>query len=69
MKTSGLDGEDGSVWVRPSLSADRWLNFGDWDQFMTELRLEDEQSFYNFVRQEPRMFDELLQRVGTRITK
>ena len=36
---------------------------------MTELRLEDEQSFFNFVRLEPRMFDELLQRVGPRITK
>lgn len=58
-----------SVWVRPWLSADRRLHFGDWDQLMTELRLEDEQSFYNFVRLEPQMFDELLQRVGRRITK
>lgn len=58
-----------SVWVRPWLSAERRLHFGDWDQLMTELRLEDEPSFYNFVRLEPRMFDELLQRVGPRITK
>lgn len=58
-----------SVWVRPWLSAERRLHFGDWDQLMNELRLEDEPSFYNFVRLEPAMFDELLQRVGPRIRK
>ena len=36
---------------------------------MQELRLEDEGSFFNYLRMEPAMFDELLQRVGPRIAK
>ena len=36
---------------------------------MQELQLEDEGSFYNYLRMEPAMFDELLQRVGPRIAK
>ncbi|XP_050689716.1 putative nuclease HARBI1 [Eriocheir sinensis] len=47
----------------------RRVQFGDFSQLMQELRLEDEGSFYNYLRMEPAMFDELLQRVGPRITK
>jgi len=36
---------------------------------MDELRNEDEASFANFLRMHPAMFDELLARVGPRITK
>jgi len=36
---------------------------------MEELRVEDPQSFFNYLRMEPAMFDELVQRVGPRIEK
>jgi hypothetical protein len=36
---------------------------------MTELRMEDTSSFFNYLRMEPMMFDELLHRVGARIEK
>jgi hypothetical protein len=36
---------------------------------MVELRNEDQRSFKNFLRMPPEMYDELLQRVGPRITK
>jgi len=38
-------------------------------RLMNELRVEDPQSFYNYLRMEPAMFDELVQRVGPRIEK
>jgi len=38
-------------------------------RLMDELRAEDTQSFYNYLRMEPAMFDELVQRVGLRIEK
>ncbi|KAK7093419.1 hypothetical protein V1264_007179 [Littorina saxatilis] len=40
-----------------------------YDQLMVELRNEDHASFTNFLRMSPAMFDELLARVGPRITK
>jgi hypothetical protein len=58
-----------TMWVRPWLAADRRLQFGQYDQLMEELRLEDEQSFRNYLRMEPALFDEILQRVGPAITK
>jgi hypothetical protein len=36
---------------------------------MEELRMEDQQSFFNFLRMPPEMFDELLNRVGPRIRR
>lgn len=56
-------------WVRPWLDADRRLNYGHYNRLMEELRLEDCESFRNFLRVEPAMFDELLNRIGPRITK
>ena len=50
-----------SCWVRPWLSAERRLQFGHYDRLM-----EDQQSFFNFLRMPPEMFDELLNRVGPR---
>jgi len=35
----------------------------------SELRVEDPQFFFNYLRTEPGMFDELVQRVGPRIEK
>ena len=42
---------------------------GIYDQLMMELRNEDPASFTNFIRMPPDMFEELLERVGPRITK
>jgi len=36
---------------------------------MAELRMEDQQSFFNFLKMPPHMFDELLKRVGLRCHK
>jgi len=36
---------------------------------MTELRREDQQSFFNFLRMPAEMFDELINRVGRRIQR
>jgi len=54
-------------WVRPWIG--RRCHYGIYDQLMAELRNEDEASFTNFLRMPPAMFDELLTRVGPRITK
>ena len=43
--------------------------FGIYDQLMVELRNEDPASFTNCLRMTPYMFEELLDRVGPRITK
>jgi hypothetical protein len=56
-------------WVRSWLTANRRLQFGHYDQLMRELRMEDTSSFFNYLRMEPQMFDELLHRVGHRIQK
>ncbi|CAG2195955.1 unnamed protein product [Mytilus edulis] len=52
-----------SFWIRPWLATDRRLQFGHYDQLMNELRIEDEPSFFNFLRMPPVMFDELPYRV------
>lgn len=56
-------------WVRPWLAASRRLTHGHYHRLMRELRLEDTASFINFMRMEPQMFDELVARVSTRITR
>ena len=55
------------MWVRPWIL--RREELGCYDQLMVELRLEDPKAFHNFMRMTPDMFDELLARVGPRITK
>ena len=54
-------------WVRP------WLLilslYGQFEQLMPELEGEDPASFRNFVRMEPAMFRELINRLGPRISK
>ena len=54
-------------WVPPWLSADGRLQFGHYDQLLRELRMEDNFSFFNYMRMEPLMFDEILNRVSPRI--
>ena len=56
-----------NFWVRPWLQTERRLLYGHYDRLMEELRQEDQQSFFNFIRMPPEMFDELLNRVGPRI--
>ncbi|XP_063442822.1 putative nuclease HARBI1 [Mytilus trossulus] len=56
-------------WVRPWLTQERRLMFGHYDRLMQELRMEDQQSFFNFLRMPPEMFDEILNRVGPRIQR
>ena len=56
-------------WSRAWLGPQRRRQFGLYDQLMVELRREDPKSFINFMRMPPEMFDEILQRVGPRITK
>ena len=45
------------------------MQFGIYEQLLLELRTEDQRGFKNFMRMPPEMFDELLDRVGPRITK
>lgn len=56
-------------WVRTWLTPERRLAVGHYHQLMQELRLDDQASFYNFLRITPPMFDELLQRILPLIEK
>ena len=58
-----------SCWVRPWLSVERRLQFGHYDRLMVELRMEDQQSFFNFLRMPAEMFGDLVNRVGPRCHK
>ena len=44
------------------------LMYGHYHRLMRELRMEDTSSFCNFMRMEPQMFDELVDRLSPRIT-
>ena len=44
-------------WLKP----ERRIAVGHYYQLMEELRLDDQESFYNFLRVTPPMFDELLE--------
>ena len=54
-------------WVRPWLS--RRPIYGHYEQLMNELLRENHTNFRNFLRVEPEMFFELVERVGPRIQK
>ena len=54
-------------WVRPWVLRRPLL--GQYSRLMQELELEDEMAFKNFVRVEPAMFHELVQRLTPRIEK
>ena len=49
--------------TRPWLTADRMLQLGRYVKLMGELRMTDS-SFFIYMRMEPSMFDEILNRVG-----
>ena len=57
-----------AFWVRPWLSVPRRLMYEHYHCLMRELRMEDTASFCNFMRMEPQMFDELVDRLSPRIT-
>ncbi|KAK3108095.1 hypothetical protein FSP39_001045 [Pinctada imbricata] len=56
-------------WVKPWLTEQHRLLFGQYNRLMTQLRLEDEASFINFIRMPPQLFDEILQRIEHRMNK
>ena len=56
-----------SIWVKPWLQRGNLL--GQYERLMAELRDEDIPAFRNFPRVEPAMFNEMLNRLGERITK
>jgi len=55
--------------TRPWLAEKRRRLYGHYARLMEELRVEDPRSFFNYLRMEPAMFDELVQRVGPWIEK
>ena len=69
MLNDEVQARQSQFWVRPWLSADRRLQFGHYDQLLRELRMEDNPSFFNYMRMEPLMFDEIFNRVSPRIQK
>ena len=58
-----------TAWVRAWLGGERRLSFGHYHRLMAELREEDVAAFKNFVRVEPAMFDEIVERVKDRVWK
>ena len=56
-------------WVRPWTTQDRRLLFGNWDNLLVELRVEDTESYFNYLRMPPHIFDEILHKVEHRIKK
>ena len=56
-------------WVRPWTVEDRRLLFGNWDNLVKELRAEDTESYFNYLRMPPHLFDEILHKIEHRIQK
>lgn len=56
-------------WVAPWLRGCRRDHYGQYSSLMTELRLGDEATYRTYLRMPPEMFEELLTRVGPRITR
>ena len=54
-------------WVRSWLTEQQRLFFGQYNRLMSQLRLEDVESFINFVRMPPQLFDEINQRIRLRV--
>ena len=56
-----------TVWVRPWIL--RRPLFGQYSRLLEELKIEDVRAFKNFIRMDPEIFQELLQRLTPRLTK
>jgi len=50
--------------TRPWLTEERRRLYGHYARLMEGLRVEDPQSFFNYLRKEPAMLDEMVQTVG-----
>ncbi len=55
------------VWVQPWLTQEKKVEKGAFYQLMTELEFEDQAAFVRFLRIEPDMFQEILEKVGHRL--
>lgn len=58
---------DRTVWCREWLT--RRSIHGDYDQLLKELHREDPKGYKNFVRIEPGLFAEMVERISPRLTK
>ncbi len=56
--------EPRAYWVRNWLKPGRRLAVGHYYQLMKQLRLDDQEYFYDFLRNIPPMFDKLLQKLS-----
>ncbi len=56
-----------SCWVKPWLSQEMKVQKGAFHQLMSELQLQDRDAFVRFLRIEPDMFEEILEKIGDRI--
>ena len=70
--TSGVPTENGGSLfscLRPWNRADRRLLFVHWDNLLPQLRQEDPESWFNYMRMRPEMFNEIHQRISGDIEK
>ena len=56
-------------WVRPWSTQQRRLSFGHWDNLLRELRAEDAESYFNYLRMTPELFEEILHRIEPAISR
>lgn len=58
-------------WMRPWTTGDQRLQFSGWHKLINNdmLRVHDVETYFNYLRMSPALFDEILTRVGPRITK
>lgn len=56
-------------YCRPHNTPEQRLLHGDWTNLLRTLRIEDEESFVQYMRMPPGMFDEILARVTPQLTK
>jgi len=54
-------------WVHPILC--RKQQQGDWHNLICEMILQDDETYFNYMRMTPNMFEYLLSKVGPSITK
>lgn len=54
-------------WVHPILQFKQ--RQGDWHNLVNEMRLQDEETYFNYMRMTPNMFDYILSKVGPLIQK
>ena len=58
-----------TIWVRPIFTERRRLLQGASDNLLVEMRLQDPEKYFNYLRMSPTIFNELLNIVGPLITK